>query len=1396
MTTNITILKSEDPYHFWGREVPGPGMSEETIKFQGLIGEIQDYCSSDQYVMEYISDPVKGKMYLAQRLNDGVWYRVRVLNNLQTSNGIKSNCHMVDYGEPILVPISRLKDIPAKLKAFPVQAKPFRLHGVQPTTLSVDLEENVAELSPCEKWDQAAVEFFNKLIQGKSAQVDIHGIGRRETRFVTLYINTHLGQVNVNEELVSQKFAVRDERDFDEVSEIGSSEGAPSRPVTPRTYTPQITSPRKAEGGNLDSKGLAAGTQRDGAVGNASRVLPWRQTTKSPSSDKGRREGASVSPPNRRSPGVTVDRADEIRGHLGRGALQDVRPSSGDEKMGPSIHKVERMGADHSNEETSGLKQGAETQGEGSEAPQTVPLGRGRGLPAFGEQSEVGRTRSPSPASSSSPPATSNIRKSDNLQRMMAKSPSPAKSPQPSDVSDSSPQEASQSQKRRVQDRDGVSTFPEPSTKPSAPSLPLRLPFIKAPVVRPKEKTPLQGVLPPEVSRLQSKSPPSFISPVNDEKVARVPWRRQATPPSSDWNKRSSASGGNSETSDQDSTAQPGDNFRESSAERTKIIQRSLMRQLAPDDGTVPQPSSSASFDHRHGYDMGVVIHGEHIPEPIKRLPQAPFPDVLKRTFENVAPSGVSLIQACAWKAVLRGRDVVGIAPRDSGSSLAYILPLVTQLLQPDTYTSLPAGNGPLALIVCPSWLEATTIAEQCDLFVKAASKTLKTILIYGGGNEHQQEVQLVNGCHILVSTIPCVLRMIESNLTNLNRLCHLVFDNAHILFRDFNTEVKELMRVYSSSLLAQSTRSAPRQLLVFASEWRASLGSFLRVYMTNQMVVVTHKLEGAIYAKVRQSIEVVQDSQRTGVLLGKLQSGLAKGTKVIIFTNDRKKANDLTKILVSSSHYTLMATEDMMTDTLDKVKKEWSAHHRPDSIPLLVMTDGAIKDMGVTDAAYIIHFDFPPSKNAYGRRLGCMMRHYEVQLKQVKKSKCQSILFVDKTNTYAVSHLADILSRSGQGVPSHVAEKEEIEKAKEERKKTKPLCHSLKCFGVCRDQIKCSSRHMVFPEVDTPGSQKEYIDLPTQGTVMVLITHVVDASCYYARLIKHRPSDHHHTVSMETDAVQLNLDLQAWYADPAHQLAQRPLKIGQVCGVVDSVGCYARVQVLSWVAKATEDSPATAEVQYVDDGHYQEVSVDKLLRLPDNLLAVKFQAVEVVVCKAKPTDKDFSWTTHADLQMYQLLQGKLLEGNIALSLGNTLWLDPLVERKYLKETKALMTIYNVRQELIRRKFAVNNPEHIQNLRQLCEGKVKLPPLKSSTQEKESVRLPPPAQLRKDTANLVHLSAVDSPHCFYVQLVKSKYRLERLMETLNQKMANHTQTEDTTVAVGDFCLAQFPLDGR
>ena len=97
------------------------------------------------------------------------------------------------------------------------------------------------------------------------------------------------------------------------------------------------------------------------------------------------------------------------------------------------------------------------------------------------------------------------------------------------------------------------------------------------------------------------------------------------------------------------------------------------------------------------------------------------------------------------------------------------------------------------------------------------------------------------------------------------------------------------------------------------------------------------------------------------------------------------------------------------------------------------------------------------------------------------------------------------------------------------------------------------------------------------------LITHVHNASHYYVRLLKHRHSDTHKVISIATDYVQLTLDLQEWFGDPTHRVSQRPLALGDVCGVRDDAGCYSRAKVVAWVSKATEDSPGIATVREND---------------------------------------------------------------------------------------------------------------------------------------------------------------------------------------------------------------------
>ena len=54
-------------------------------------------------------------------------------------------------------------------------------------------------------------------------------------------------------------------------------------------------------------------------------------------------------------------------------------------------------------------------------------------------------------------------------------------------------------------------------------------------------------------------------------------------------------------------------------------------------------------------------------------------------------------------------------------------------------------------------------------------------------------------------------------------------------------------------TMSSQSNRTAPRQILLFASQWTMALGSFVRTYMSDPIVAIAFPLEAAVYARVRQ---------------------------------------------------------------------------------------------------------------------------------------------------------------------------------------------------------------------------------------------------------------------------------------------------------------------------------------------------------------------------------------------------------------------------------------------------------------------------------------------------------------------------------------------------------------
>ena len=140
---------------------------------------------------------------------------------------------------------------------------------------------------------------------------------------------------------------------------------------------------------------------------------------------------------------------------------------------------------------------------------------------------------------------------------------------------------------------------------------------------------------------------------------------------------------------------------RETLQHKSQLLQSSAsssFKSPLPSEMLLSSRSSSSTLQSSSGtklsFSDGVVIRteGAPAPKPIIYLEHCPFANFLPR----LGITQPKLIHQHAWPALLRGRDVVGICTANVGQIMAYLLPIIYQLVEErELYADLPKGaNG------------------------------------------------------------------------------------------------------------------------------------------------------------------------------------------------------------------------------------------------------------------------------------------------------------------------------------------------------------------------------------------------------------------------------------------------------------------------------------------------------------------------------------------------------------------------------------------------------------------------------------------------------------------------------------------------------------------------------
>ncbi|KAM9061450.1 putative ATP-dependent RNA helicase TDRD12 isoform 2-T4 [Sarcophilus harrisii] len=634
-----------------------------------------------------------------------------------------------------------------------------------------------------------------------------------------------------------------------------------------------------------------------------------------------------------------------------------------------------------------------------------------------------------------------------------------------------------------------------------------------------------------------------------------------------------------------------------------------------------------------------------------------------------------------------------------SKSSIPQPSVVLRNKIEPCSFETAPLSvdlKKPLAVIVCPGWKKAQHIFELLEEYGRCSRPLHPMLLIIGLNKEEAQNTKFQRGCEVIITTPHSLLRLLKYHSLLFLRLCHLIFDEIEVLFFEAGEQMLTILDYFKKTIIIEERESAPHQIVAVGAHWSKHIELLTKEFMNDPYIVITAMEEAALYGNVQQIVQLCLDCEKTSTLLRMLDFSPSHAQKTLIFTSNVAEAEIVCKVVESSSIFCLkMHTE--IAANFKNVLEQWKKKLSLGSQIVLVLTDDCIPPLAITDATCVIHFSFPGSPKIFGGRLYCMSDNFQSLIEQGASSeqgnkRAKSVLLLTERSACCAVGVLRYLERTDAKIPPELCDfTAGVLEAKEDKKLRRPLCHCLKVSGFCKDKRICPDRHHINPEIDMPRKLSDQ-NLSTTGYVKIIPFYIVNATNYFGRIVdKHK----------DLYAV-LNMEMKEHFKESSNKMSVEKVEKFSLYGLYEK-GVFHRVQVLEMSPKEENCVFFNVHIKFIDEGRTSDTKNHQLLHLPQRFQNLPPQAVEFIVCRVKPIDNEIEWNPKVTRYIHHKIIGKLHEAKVVLSLGNTVWVDPMVHLTKLSDLKTSVIEYNVRAEILSMGMGTDNPEHIDQLKKLCQ---------------------------------------------------------------------------------------------
>lgn len=409
------------------------------------------------------------------------------------------------------------------------------------------------------------------------------------------------------------------------------------------------------------------------------------------------------------------------------------------------------------------------------------------------------------------------------------------------------------------------------------------------------------------------------------------------------------------------------------------------------------------NFDKYDEIPVEVTGRGKESIIPIQSFSQAQLYDTFQQNVTKSNYTKPTPVQKYAIPAILGGRDVMACAQTGSGKTAAFLLPVMTGMLQKGLTSSSMMGGPqcPQALIISPTRELTCQIYNEARKF--SHETIVKTVVVYGGVSVPHQLRKIEMGCNLLVATPGRLKDFIERGKISLEKIQYLILDEAdRMLDMGFEPVIRQV--VEKLGMPGKCERQTLMFSATFPEEIQRLAGDFL-----NDYIFITVGRVGGTTSDIQQTVMDVSDEQKREKLMDLLSC--SGSDRTLVFVESKRGADFLASLLSQEG----FPTTSIHGDRLQEQREEALEDFRRGRCPVLIATNVAARGLDIDNVKHVVNYDLPSEIDEFVHRVGRTGRIGH-------QGKATSFFTRGKDDKIARS-LVKVLSDASQEVPEWLDE-------------------------------------------------------------------------------------------------------------------------------------------------------------------------------------------------------------------------------------------------------------------------------------------------------------------------------------------------------------------------------------